>query len=45
MSEMTDIYEVCPGSISQEENWTNSVHNHDNDYVVNWAISMHFVWG
>ena len=25
------MYEVFPGSISQEENWTDSVHNHDNE--------------
>ena len=29
----------------QEENWTNSVHNHDNEHAVTWAISMHIVWG
>ena len=34
ISEVTNIYEVFPGSISQEENWTDSVHNHNNDYVL-----------
>ena len=28
------MYELFPGSISQEENWTDSVHNHDNEHVL-----------
>ena len=31
---MTYMYAVFSGSISQEENWTDSVHNHDNEYVL-----------
>ena len=31
---MTDMYEIFSGSISQEENWTDSVHNHDNEHVL-----------
>ena len=27
------MYEVFPGSISKKENWTDSVHNHDNEHV------------
>ena len=34
ISEVTYIHNVFPGSISQEENWTDSVHNHDNEYVL-----------
>ena len=37
---MIDIFEVFPGSISQEENWTDSVRNYDNEHPVAWAISM-----
>ena len=33
ISELTNMYEVFPGSISEEENWTDSVHNHDNEHV------------
>ena len=29
----------------QEENWTDSVHNHDKEHAAGWAISMRFVWG
>ena len=36
------MYEVFPGSISQEGNWIDSVRNHDNEYVVDWAILMLF---
>ena len=32
ISELTDMYDVFPGSTSQEENWTDSVHNHDNEH-------------
>ena len=28
------MYEVFPGSIYQEENWKDSVHNHNNEQVV-----------
>ena len=42
ISELTNIYEIFPGLISQEENWTDSVHNHDNDHVLVWVMSMHF---
>ena len=42
---MTDIHEVFPDSASQEENWAESVQNHDNEHAVTWEISMHFVWG
>ena len=28
------MYEVFPGSISQEESLTDSVHNHDNEHAV-----------
>ena len=45
INEVTDIYEVFPDSISQEENWADSVHNHVNEHALAWAISMHFVWG
>ena len=31
---MTDMYEIFSGSISQEENWADSVHNHDNEHVL-----------
>ena len=34
ISEVTNLYEVFPGSISQEENWADSVHNHDNENVL-----------
>ena len=35
IGEVTD-YEVFPGSASQEENWTDSVCNHDNEsFLVN----------
>ena len=27
----------------QEENWTDSVHNHDNEHAAAWLISMRFV--
>ena len=37
------MYEVFPGSNSQEEIWTDSVHNHNNQHVVAWATSRHFV--
>ena len=40
ISELTNIYEIFPGLISQEENWTGSVRNHDN--VLVWVILMHF---
>ena len=40
ISELTNIYEIFPGLISQEENWTGSIHNHDN--VLVWVILMHF---
>ena len=39
------MYEVFAGSISQEENWKDSAHNHNNEHVMFWAISMYFVWG
>ena len=39
------MYEVFSGSISQEENWTDSVRNHDNEHVVTLVMSMLFVWG
>ena len=42
ISELTNMYEVFPGSIPQEENWTDSVHNHNNEHVLVWVISMHF---
>ena len=42
ISELTNMYEVFSGSISQEENWTDSVHNHDNEHVLVWVISMNF---
>ena len=42
ISELTNMYEVFPGSISQEEDWTDSVHNHDNEHVLVSVISMHF---
>ena len=42
ISELTNLYEVFPGSISEEENWTDSVHNHDNEHVYVWVISMQF---
>ena len=30
----------------QEENWTDSVHNHEsNKHATAWVMSMHFVWG
>ena len=38
------MYEVFPGSISQEENWIDSVCKHDNERVVAYAVSMLFVW-
>ena len=28
ISEVTNMYKAFPGSVSQEENWTDSVHNH-----------------
>ena len=34
ISELTNMYEVFPGSIPQEENWTDSVHNHNNEHVL-----------
>ena len=34
ISEVTNMYEVFPGFISQKENWTDSVHNHDNKHVL-----------
>ena len=37
---MIDIFEVFPDSISQEENWTDSVRNYDNEHAVARAISM-----
>ena len=40
--EVTNMYEVFPGSISPEENWTDSVHNHDNEHVLVLVMSMHF---
>ena len=42
ISELTNMYEVFPGSISEEENWTDSVHNHDDEHVYVWVISMQF---
>ena len=39
------MYEVFTGSISQEENWKDSVNKHNNEHMVFWAISMYFVWG
>ena len=39
------MYEILPGSISQEENWKDSAHNHGNEHAVVWAMSMYFVWG
>ena len=30
VSEVANMHEVFPGSISQEGNWTDSVHNHNN---------------
>ena len=34
ISELTNVYEVLPGSNSQEKNWTDSVHNHDNEHML-----------
>ena len=34
ISEVTNMYEVFPGTISQEENWTDSIYNHDNEHVL-----------
>ena len=34
------MFEVFPDSTSQEENWTDSVRNYDNEHAVAWAISM-----
>ena len=34
ISELANVYEVLPGSNFQEENWTDSVHNHDNEHVL-----------
>ena len=34
-----------PGSFFQEENWADSVHNHNNEHVMVWVISMRFVSG
>ena len=42
IGEVTNMYENFPGSISQEENWTDSVQNHNNEQVLVWVISMHF---
>ena len=42
ISELINMYEVFPGSISEEENWTDSVHNHDDEHVYVWVISMQF---
>ena len=39
------MYEVFPGSISQDKNWTDSVRNYGNEHVVAWAISVLCVWG
>ena len=39
------MYEVFPSSVSQEENWRDSVHSHDSEHTVAWAISVFFVWG
>ena len=39
------MYEVLLGLISQEENWTDSVHSHDNEHALAWATPMLFVWG
>ena len=32
-------------ALRQEENWTDSVHDHDNKHAAAWAISVRFVWG
>ena len=44
ISEVTNMYEAFPDSMSQEENWADSIHDHDNEHVVVWVISMHFMW-
>ena len=45
ISEVSNMYEFFPGSISQEENWKDSVPNHINEHGVVWVTPMHFVWG
>ena len=34
ISELTNMYDVFAGSISQEEKWTDSVHNHDHEHFL-----------
>ena len=45
ITKVADVYEIFPGSISQEENWTDSARNHDNELAGAWAISMLSMWG